>query len=247
MTRQGSAIWLGLVAALLVAGCAAPAPSATASPSPVVTPSPSPTPSPTLAPSPTPPPSSPAGAAYVDVPEAGIRIPVPLGWACLDAAALADPALRATLPSTYPGSGALVAAIDQLDGRAEPVFLAADPSPASLSGPLATNLSVLVSQPSVGGFFLDFVAGFIADGLSEALGATGEPVRDRVALQAGEAVRLRYAIPAVGGEEMAAVAWVIGAPAGTLLVTVLGTAVAVGDLDPDAIAGAIVPLAGDAP
>jgi hypothetical protein len=183
----------------------------------------------------------------VDVPEAGIRIPVPLGWACLDAAALADPALRATLPSTYPGSGALVAAIDQLDGRAEPVFLAADPSPASLAGPLATNLSVLVSQPSVGGFLLDFVAGFIAAGLSEALGATGEPVRDRVALQAGEAVRLRYAIPSVGGEEMAAVAWVIGAPAGTLLVTALGTAVAVGDLDPDAIAGAIVPLAGDAP
>jgi hypothetical protein len=243
VTRPGSAIRLALVAALLVAGCAAPAPSATASPSPVVTPSPSPTP----APSPTPSPRAPAGTAYVDVPEAGIRIPVSLGWALLDAAALADPALRATLPATYPGSGALVAAMDQLDGRAEPVFLAADPSPPALAGPLATNLSVLVSQPSVGGFLLDFVAGFIADGLSEALGATGEPVRDRVALPAGEAVRLRYSMPAVGGEEMAAVAWVIGAPAGTLLVTVMGTASAVDDLDPNAIAGAIVLLAGDEP
>jgi hypothetical protein len=243
VTRAGSAIRLGLVATLLVAGCTTPAPSATASPSPVVTPSLSPTP----APSPTPPPSAPTGTARVPVPEAGIRIPVPLEWALLDAASLADPALRATLPSTYPGSGALVAAIDELDGRAEPVFLAVDPAPPTPAGPLATNLSVLVSQPSVGGFLLDFVAGFIADGLSEALGATGEPGRDRVALPAGEAVRLRFTIPAVGGEEMVAVAWVIGAPAGTLLLTVLGTASAVGDLDPDAIAGAIVPLAAGAP
>jgi len=46
---------------------------------------------------------------------------------------------------------------------------------------------------------------------------------------------------------MAAVAWLIGAPAGTLLVTVLGMASAVGDLDPDAIVGAIVPLAAGSP
>lgn len=247
MIRPGSAIRLGFAAALLVAGCAAPAPSATSpatpSPSPIATPSPRPTPSP----SPTPPPSPPAGTAYVDIPEAGIRLPVPLGWVSLGAAALADPAVLDALPATYPGSGALLAAIDELGGRAEPVSLAADPSPASLAGPLASNLSVLVSQPSVGGFLLDFVAGFIADGLSGALGATGEPARDRVQLPAGEAVRLRYAIPAAGGEEIVAVAWVIGAPAGTLLVTLMGTASALGELDPDAIARAIVPVMDDAP
>lgn len=247
MTGLGNAVRIGLGAVLIVTGCAAPAapatPPATPSPSPIATPSPRPTP----AAAPTPPPSAPAGTTYIDVPEAGIRLPVPVGWVSIGATALADAAVLDALPATYPGSGALLAAIDELGGRAEPVFVAADPSPASVASPIASNVSVLVSQPAVGGFLLDFAAGFIADGLGRAIGATDEPERDRVQLPAGEAVRLRYAIPVAGGEEIAAIAWVIGAPGGTLLVTLLGTASAVGDVDPDAIAGAIVPLVDDAP
>jgi len=233
-TRAAARVALALV--LLAAGCGA---SSTPTPRPTPTPPP-PTPSPLATPVVTPPP----GIALIDVPEAGIRIPVPGGWELVGAAALADPSVRDSLAATYPGSARLLAAIDQLGDRAEPVFLAADPSPASLAGPLASNLSVLVSQPSVGGFLLDFVAGFIADGLTEALGATDGPVRDRVDLPMGEAVRLRYALPAGDGAQIEAVAWVIGAPAGTLLVTLMGTRAALGELDPDAIAGAIVPVPG---
>ena len=190
---------------------------------------------------------APPGTALVDVPEAGILLPVPVGWESVGADALRVPATRAALAARYPGSGMLLGSFDQLGGRAEPVFLAADPSPASLASPLAPSVSVLVSQPSVGGFLLDFAAGFIGDGLTDVLGATEGPVRDRIQLSAGEAVRFRYTIPAAGGEEIVAVAWVIGAPGGTLLITLVGTASVLGDLDPDALAAAIIPLTGGAP
>jgi len=234
---------LTLVVALLAAGCGSPGPAtppATAPPTLAPTTAP-PTLAPTTAPAsllPTPPP----GTALVDVPAAGIRLPVPVGWERFGSDVFTDPAGRDALAATYPGSRVLIGAVDELGGRSEPVFLAADPSPASLAGPLASNLSVLVSQPSVGGFLLDLVAGFIGDGLTEALGATEDPARDRVTLPAGEAVRLRYVLATGDGMELLAVAWVIGAPAGTLLVTLMGTTAALGDLDPDALAGAIVPI-----
>jgi hypothetical protein len=167
---------------------------------------------------------------------------VPDGWEPIGAEVLADPSAREAIAATYPGSGKLLGALDRLGSRAEPVFLAADPSAASLAGPLAPNVSVLVSQPSVGGLLLDVAAGFIKDALTDVLGATGDPAQERVTLPAGEAVRFHYAIPAADGGEIVADAWVIGAPQGTLLVTLMGTASTLGDLDPDAIAGAIVPL-----
>jgi hypothetical protein len=42
---------------------------------------------------------------------------------------------------------------------------------------------------------------------------------------------------------MVAVAWVVGAPGGTMLLTLLGPATALEALDPDDLANAIVPLA----
>ena len=255
MRRAGSAVTLGLAAALLVTGCGSPGPAS----GPPETSPPAPTPAPTLAPTGTPPapsapsptagvlPTAPPGTAFADIPEAGIRLPVPVGWESIGAEALADPATREVLTARYPGSGKLLGALDQLGGRAEPVFLAADPSPASLASALAPNISVLVAQPPVGGVLLDLAATFIADGLTDVLGAIGTPASDKVQLPAGEAIRLRYTIPAAGGEEGVAVAWVIGAPRGTLLVTVMGSASVLGDLDPDALAAAIVLSPQDAP
>lgn len=233
---------LGLAAALLVAGCSTPGPTE----APPATPSPTPTTAPTATPRPSPP-AAPPGTEFVEIPEAGIRLPVPVGWESVDAAGLGDAATREALAAKFPGSGKLIGSLDRLGGRAEPVFLAADPSPASLASALAPSLSVLVSQPSVGGFLLELVAGFIGDGMTEVLGAPEQPVRDKVQLPAGETVRFRYAIPAADGEEIVAVAWVIGAPGGTLLVTVMGTASILGDLDLDALAAAIVPAEEDAP
>ncbi len=184
-------------------------------------------------------PPIPSGSDMVAVPEAGIRLPVPDGWERVDAAALSAAATRARLLATYPGSERLLGSMDELGGRAVPVFLALDPSAASLAAPVASSLSVMVSQPSVGGFMLDFVSGFIERGLTQALGVEDPPVRDRVDLAAGEAIRLSYRIPSADHQQVLAYAWVIGAPSGTLLVTLLGTAAALGNRDPDEIAAAI--------
>jgi len=194
-----------------------------------------------------PPGAPPGGTAYVLVPDAGVRLPVPEGWETVDGNALADPAVRDRLAATYPGADRLLAAVDELGARAEPAFLAADPSAASLASPIATSLSVMVSHPSVGGLLLDFVAGFIRDGLGQALGAQDSPVQSHIQLPLGDTVRFDYAVPQADGTEVVAVAWVIGAPAGTLLVTVIGTRAAVDALDTGAIAEAIVPAAAGTP
>jgi hypothetical protein len=242
-----AAVIFGILVA--AAGCAAPSP--TSPPSPTPTPRPSPTEPPIASPTPTPlptaRPSPPAGTVPVDVPEAGVLIPVPAGWVQIPAADLNDPARRAELAARYPGSDALLAQTDRLDGQATAVLLAVDPTAAERSEPLAANLSVLVTQPSVGGPLLDLAAGFIADGMADSLGATGTPTREHVTLAAGEAVRIGLALPPRNGHPMSATAWVVGAPGGTMLVTLLGPASALAGLDPDALAAAIVPDVGGAP
>jgi hypothetical protein len=253
----------GAIAAVLVvggllalAGCAAPSPTPSPSPTlapatpepPATTPASSPASPPVVQPSPTAAqPSPPAGTVAVDIPEAGVLIPVPAGWVQVPAADLADPATRAELAARYPGSDALLAQADRLEGRATPVLLAVDPGAAARSDPLAANLSALVTQPSISGPLLDFVAGLIADGMAESLGATGAATTERVQLAAGEAVRIGLPLPPRDGHEMSATAWIIGAPGGTMLVTLMGPATALGGLDPDALAAAIVPDAGAAP
>lgn len=240
--RRGAAVGLlALVGALMAAGCGPVAPTATVlpTPSPAITATPEPTsgPSSTSAPSA----DAPAGTAYVNVPAAGILLPVPESWVSVPAADLLDPARRAELAERFPGAGELLAETAELDGWATPVFLAADPSEAARSGPLAANLSVLATQPAVGGPLLDLAAGFIADGLAESLGATTPPGRERVELPVGEAIRLDLDVPSMGGEEIRATAWVIGAPSATLLVTLMGPASALGDLDAGSLAEAILP------
>lgn len=256
MTRPWAERRLGLAGrlaavALLAWGCTSPrlpaVPSTAPSTAPAVTLTPAATgPSSSASPrlvSPTASVPTVPGTTLVDVPEAGIRLPVPLGWEPVRAAALTDPTAREALAGKYPGAASLLDAIDELGGRARPVFLAIDPTPASASAPISANVAVLVSQPSVGGFLLDVVSGFIEEGLTRVLGATERPERDRVELPAGEAIRLRYAVPPSGGEDMVAVAWVIGGPTGTLLVTLMGDGAAMGEPGPDAIAGGIEPLA----
>lgn len=242
----GAAVILGILVA--AAGCGAPSPTPPASQAPTLRPSP--TEPPIASPPPTPPtawPSPPAGTVPVDVPEAGVLIPVPAGWVQVPADDLSDPARRAELAAQYPGSDALLAQTDRLDGQATAVLLAVDPTAAERSEPLAANLSVLVTQPSVGGPLLDLAAGFIADGMADGLGATGTPTREHVKLAAGEAVRIGLALPPRNGHPMSATAWVVGAPGGTMLVTLLGPAGALAGLDPDAFAAAIVPDVGGAP
>ena len=229
------------LAAILAAAACGPAAAEPSTPSPSPSPSPTlPPPGPTSTPAPTPATGPPAGMAWVEVPEAQIRVPVPSGWQRVAAAGLADPAVRSNLAATYPGAGELLAALDELGDRAAPAFLAVNPSAASREGPVAANLTVLVAQPSVGGILLDFVAGLISGAIGDVLGATGEPAREHRVLPVGEAVRFEYEVPVATGGRVTAVAWVIGAPGGTLLVTVMGTPAGLGGVDPDAIAWGIV-------
>lgn len=233
---------LGLAASMVLAGCAPS--SATPGPSPDPSPTATPTALPTPSPVPSTAPTAPAGTTFAAIPEAGVQLPVPDGWQRVGAKELADPIVRADLAATYPGARELLAALDELGGRAAPVFLAANPSEASLAGPVAANISVLVSQPSVGGFLLDVVAGFISDAIGDLLGAAQPAERERVQLAAGEAIRFTYGAASGEDRDVIALAWVIGAPSGTLLVTVMGTRAGLAGIDPDALAAAILPIPG---
>lgn len=240
---RGAAI--GLAATLVLGGCGASAASAPAtsrpglgSPAPVGSPVSSPaerTVRPTLVP--TAGPTVRPGTTGVPIPAAGIVLPVPDGWRRVDGKDLTDPAVRADLIATFPGTGQLLQAADAMGDRAAPAFVAVDPAAAGGDDPLAANIAVLVSQPSVSGPLLDFVAGFIDTGFRDAFGAA-EPERDRVQTPAGEAVRFRYRLPGGGDTPLVAVAWVIGAPSGTLLVSVMGPSDIVADLDPDGLIAA---------
>jgi hypothetical protein len=184
---------------------------------------------------------------WVDVPEAGIMVPVPDSWEQVPPGDLTDPDRRKDLEQRFPGTSALLEQADRLGNRAVPVLLAVDPSDASRSGSFATNLSVLATEPSVGGLLLDLVAGFIADGIAGTLGAPSPP-RERVELPAGEAVRLEFDVPpSEDGRPMMAIAWVIGTPDATVLVTLMGSEAALASIRPDDLAGAITPLDGGEP
>ena len=185
--------------------------------------------------------AAPSGTTLVDVPAAGARLPVPEGWEQADADALADPERRADLVARYPGADALLAAAAEMGDRAVPALVAFDPSVAGTDVPLAPNIAVLVAQPSVSGPLLDLVAGFIGGGFKDAFGAE-ETARERVDTPLGEAVRLEYALAPRDGAALTAVEYVIGAPAGTLLVSFLGPADAVAALDPDSLVAAMTPL-----
>ncbi len=177
----------------------------------------------------------------VDVPAAGARLPVPEGWEQADAEALEDQDRRADIVARYPGADALLAAAAEMGDRAVPAFVAFDPSTAGTGAGLATNIAVLVAQPSVSGPLLDLVAGFIGGGFKDAFGAE-ETARERVDTPLGEAVRLEYALPPRDGVALTAVEYVIGAPAGTVLVSILGPSNVVASLEPDALVAAMAPL-----
>jgi hypothetical protein len=186
-------------------------------------------------------PSPPPGTGLVDIPEAGLRLPVPEGWASVDTEALADDAVRADLAERYPGAGALLDAVAAMGDRAVPAYAAFDPTADGSSTPLTTTIAVLVSQPSVGGPLLDLVAGFVGAGLVDAFDAV-EASRTRVATPLGEAIRLEHALAPRDGTEVVAVTWLVGAPKGTVLISVLGTEEAVSALDPDALVAAMASL-----
>lgn len=246
VARPAGLIAAALLAAALsgvAAGCAS-MPSAASQP-PSVAPSSVPTPGPTATASATPalptvPPSAPAGTVLVDIPEGGILMPVPAGWVQIPAAALADPAVRDQIAEQYPGSATLLDQTKRLNGQASPAFLAVDPTAAARGDPLAANLSVMATQPSVGGPLLDIAVGFIADGMAETLEATAPPVRERVPTQVGDAVRIRMEVPPRDGHEIMATAWVIGAPRATLLITLLGPKEAMAGLDAETFAASLV-------
>jgi len=224
---------LALVA-VMVAGCIGPTPSP--SPSPTPTPSPRPTvPPATAAPTPA---AAPSGTRLVEVPEAGLLLPVPEGWEVAGADALDDPDRRADIIARYPGADALLAAAAEMGDRAVPALAAFDPSTAGTGKGLATNMAVLVAQPSVSGPLLDFVAGFIGDGFKDAFGAE-ETARERVDTPLGEAVRLEYALAPRDGVALTAIEYVIGAPAGTVLVSILAPTDIVASLEPDALVAAM--------
>ena len=174
--------------------------------------------------------------SLVDVPAAGLRLPVPEGWELADAEALDDPARRADIVARYPGADALLAAAAEMGDRAVPAFAAFDPRlPARTSRWPPTSPCSSPSRRSAGRCWTSS-RGSSAAGFKDAFGAE-ETARERVATPLGEAVRLEYALPPRDGVALTAVEYVIGAPAGTVLVSVLGPADVVASLDPDALRG----------
>lgn len=211
---------------------ASPSPSAPATPLSTATPSPSASPS-----------AAPLadGLVLVDIPSAGIRLPVPADWELVEEAALADATVQADVVARYPGMGAFLEAAGKLGDRAVPALLAVDPAAADADIALTPTVAVLVAQPPVGGPVLDFVAGFIADGLAETFGS-GDPVQARVETPVGEAIRMTFELPADGDRALAATAWVIGAEAATVLVAVIGPADEAPAADPDLLIDGAEPL-----
>jgi hypothetical protein len=240
--RPGLAVLVTLVVAV-VGGCA-PAPAPTQPPSAA----PRPTPSATRSPTPTPslvasirPAPLPDDSVAVPIPLAGISLPIPVAWERIDADDLADDARREDAIARYPGADRLLGAADALGDRATPALLALDPATPPGDGSITPNIAVLVAQPAVSGPLLDLVAGFIADGFREAFG-TAAPDRERVSTPIGDAIRLSFEVPAEGAPPHRATAWVIGAEAGTLLVSVIGPAGEGPAADPDAFIDAAAPL-----
>ncbi|HYO44226.1 MAG TPA: hypothetical protein VES19_13595, partial [Candidatus Limnocylindrales bacterium] len=107
--RPGTGVMAPLVlllALVAVAACAAPPPTVRPTPSAApATPAPTQPPTPTPAPSPA---AAPPGTVLVDVPAAGLRLPVPEGWEQVDADGLGDPDRRAEIVARYPGAGTLL-------------------------------------------------------------------------------------------------------------------------------------------
>ncbi len=182
-----------------------------------------------------------SGSELVDIPEAGIRLPVPSSWEQVDGDALSDPAARADVVTRYPGMGGLLEAAELMGDRATPVLLAMDPASEGIAGSPGSSVSVLVAQPAVSGPLLDFIAGFIADGFADTFDSP-DPVRSRLDTPVGEAVRLQFDLPAAGGPPLVATAYVVGAAEGTLLVTVIGSPDAAPASDPDAVILGVTPL-----
>jgi hypothetical protein len=177
----------------------------------------------------------------LEIPEAGLRLPVPTGWETVDATTLADDAARAEIAGRYPGAQALIDAGAAMGDYAVPVFAAFDPAAAGTDDTTASNLVVLVAQPSVSGPLLEFVAGLIGGGFEDAFEAN-EVAHAVVRTPLGEAVRLVYDLPASRGIDQRAVVWLIGAPKGTLMVSAMGTTAEIAALDPDAVIAAAAPL-----
>lgn len=252
MTLAARPVWLALaIAATFVAACGTEA-SGSAPPTPGPTPTSAPSPSVPAA-AVTPPP----GTSLVEIPAAGLAIPVPDDWRQLDAADLADPGIRGDLAAAYPGADALLEAMVAAGDRSEVVFLAvappgsaegsaapgessaapADGSAAPAEATLPASIAVLVSQPSVSGLLLEFVTGFIDRGLQDALDV-GEPERRSVSTPVGDAIRLSYSMPAPADPPMGLVAWVIGAPDATVLVATTTPLGSDGGIDPDPLVAA---------
>jgi hypothetical protein len=124
----------------------------------------------------------------LEIPEAGLRLPVPTGWETVDATTLADDAARAEIAGRYPGAQALIDAGAAMGDYAVPVFAAFDPAAAGTDDTTASNLVVLVAQPSVSGPLLEFVAGLIGGGFEDAFEAN-EVAHAIVRTPLGEAVR----------------------------------------------------------
>jgi len=188
-------------------------------------------------------PPAPVDTAFIRVPDAGILLPVPRGWRTLTAIQLADPTGLAELSRAYPGAAQLLSGMGGVSGRATPAFLAFDPVAAQVAGSAVANLAVLTSQPSVRGFLLDVVAGFICQALQTSLGAPSSPSREHRMLPVGDAIRCGYDLAPGASGPMSATAWIIGAPSGTLLVTLTGPTRALGPITADGIATSIRPLA----
>ena len=163
---------------------------------------------------------------------------MPDGWEQADAEALGDPDRRADLVARYPGADALLAAAAEMGDRAVPAFVALDPSTAGTG--CRTGLQRRrARRPAVGQWAPARPRGGVHRRRVQGRVPAEETARERVATPLGEAVRLEYALAPRDGLALTAVEYVIGAPAGTVLVSVLGPADVVASLEPDAFVAAM--------
>nr|NLI49877.1 hypothetical protein [Propionibacterium sp.] len=185
-----AALVAGLTLAVGLAGCAAPAPSATVEPAGVtVSPAPATTATPTAGPSealPAPAPL-PAGGSWVTSAAHGVRFAVPAGWGMFDLSTFTDPAVRTALEPVATKLGLTVDEyIRELTQRNDAI----------VTGPDRNGFSATVSVRKEAAPVSSYVPTVAeAQVLVEAIGGTVTAV-DRVTTPLGAGYITRYTRPA---------------------------------------------------
>jgi len=121
----------------------------------------------------------------------GVALSLPAEWLVFDAAALADPAVRAKLESEFSGARALFSAIAAQGTRVRLVFLGVDPA-GRRSSTLPSTFAVVAVEPRIPELGLGFGADLVLGGLNVALEVETPVERERIDTPVGRGVRFAF-------------------------------------------------------